>query len=67
VEKLRLKSLRVKPQLNRTVWYAHMRHFIVKMTSTSTGKEEEQEGELIGTGVERRFIDFGRTGRGQGS
>jgi len=25
-----------------------MRHFIVKMISTSTEKEEDQEGELIG-------------------
>jgi hypothetical protein len=41
-----------------------MRHFIVKMISTSTEKEEEHEGELIGTDVERGFIDFARTGRG---
>jgi len=39
-----------------------MRHFIVKMISTSTEKEEEHEGELIGTAVERRFIDFAKTG-----
>ena len=35
-----------------------MRHFIVKMISTSTENEEEHEGELIGTDVERGFIDF---------
>jgi hypothetical protein len=29
-----------------------MHHFIVKMISTSTEKEEEHEGELIGTDVE---------------
>jgi hypothetical protein len=38
-----------------------MRHFIVKMISTSTENEEEHEGELIGTDVERGFIDFART------
>jgi hypothetical protein len=43
-----------------------MRHFIAKMISTSTEKEEEREDELIGTDVERGFIDFARTGRGQG-
>jgi len=37
-----------------------MHHFIVKMISTSTENEEEHEGELIGTGVERGFIDFTR-------
>jgi hypothetical protein len=37
-----------------------MRHFIVKMISTSTEKEEEHEGELMGTEVERGFIDFAR-------
>jgi hypothetical protein len=30
------------------------------MISTSTEKEEEHEGEIIGTDVERRFIDFAR-------
>jgi hypothetical protein len=35
-----------------------MRHFIVKMIPTSTEKEEEYEGELIGTDVERGFIDL---------
>jgi hypothetical protein len=30
-----------------------MQHFIVKMTSTSTEKEEELEGELKGTDVEK--------------
>jgi hypothetical protein len=29
-----------------------MHHFIVKMISTSTEKEEEHEGKLIGTDVE---------------
>ena len=43
-----------------------MRHFIVKMISTSTEKEEEHEGELIGTDVERGFIGFARVERGQG-
>jgi hypothetical protein len=43
-----------------------MRHFIVKMISTSTEKEEEYEGEIMGTDVERGFIDFAFTGRGQG-
>ena len=43
-----------------------MRHFIVKMISTSTEKEEEHEGEVIGTDVERGFIGFARAGRGQG-
>ena len=43
-----------------------MGHFIVKMISTSTEKEEEHEGELIGTDVERGFIGFARVGRGQG-
>jgi len=43
-----------------------MRHFIVKMISTSTEKEEKQEGELIGTDVELGFIDFARAGGGQG-
>jgi hypothetical protein len=28
------------------------------MISTSTEKEEEHEGEFIGTDVEREFIDF---------
>jgi hypothetical protein len=37
-----------------------MRHFIVKMISTSTEKEEEHEGELKGTDVERGFIDLAR-------
>jgi hypothetical protein len=37
-----------------------MRHFIVKMISTSTEKEEEYEGEIMGTDVERGFIDFTR-------
>ena len=59
-EGLGLKSLRVKPQLNRTVWCVHLWHFIVKMTSTSTEKEEH-EGEHKGTAVERRFADFART------
>ena len=44
-----------------------MRHFIVKMISTSTENEEEHEAEIIGTDVERGFIDFGRAGRGQGN
>jgi hypothetical protein len=35
-----------------------MRHFIVKMISPSTEKEEEHGGELIGTDVERGFIDL---------
>jgi len=46
-----------------------MRHFIVKMISTSTEKEKKEEehgDELIGTDVERGFIDFSRAGRGQG-
>jgi hypothetical protein len=43
-----------------------MRHFIVKMISTSTEKEEEHEGELMGTDVGRGFIDFARAERGQG-
>jgi len=50
-------------QLDRTiVSYPDMRHFIIKMISTSTEKEEEYEGELIGTDVERGFIDFVRAG-----
>jgi hypothetical protein len=36
------------------------------MISTSTEKEEEHEGELIGTDVERGFIDFARAGRLKG-
>jgi hypothetical protein len=32
------------------------------MISTSTEKEEEHEGKLIGTDVERGFIDFARAG-----
>jgi hypothetical protein len=36
------------------------------MISTSTEKEEEHEGELIGTDVERGFIDFARAGRLRG-
>jgi hypothetical protein len=32
------------------------------MISTSTEKEEEHEGEIMGTDVERGFIDFARTG-----
>jgi hypothetical protein len=43
-----------------------MPHFIVRMISTSTEKEEEHEGELIGTDVERGFIDFTRAGRLRG-
>ena len=43
-----------------------MRYFIIKMISTSTEKEEEREDELIGTDVERGFIDFTRTVRCQG-
>jgi hypothetical protein len=43
-----------------------MRHFIVKTISTSTEKGGEHEGEIIGTDVERGFIDFIRAGRGQG-
>jgi hypothetical protein len=43
-----------------------MRHFIVKMISTSTGKEEEYEGELIGTDAERGFIDFASRKVGKG-
>jgi hypothetical protein len=39
-----------------------MRHFIVKMISTSTEKEEEHEDEIMGTDVERGFIDFARIG-----
>jgi hypothetical protein len=39
-----------------------MHHFIVKMISTSTEKEEDHEGELIGTAAERGFIDFARAG-----
>jgi hypothetical protein len=39
-----------------------MRHFIVKMISTSTEKEEEHEGEIMGIDVERGFIDFTRAG-----
>ena len=55
-------------QLNRTiVSYADMRHFILKMISTSTEKEAEHGGELIGADVERGFIDFARAGRGQGN
>jgi len=38
-----------------------MRHFIVKMISTSTEKEEEQD-ELTGMDVELGFIDFARAG-----
>jgi hypothetical protein len=50
-------------QLNRTiVSYPDMRHFIVRMISTSTEKEEEHEGKLIGTDVERGFIDIVRAG-----
>ena len=37
------------------------------MISTSTEKEEEHEGEIMGTDAERGFIDFARTGRGQGN
>jgi hypothetical protein len=36
------------------------------MISTSTEKEEEHEGEIIGTDVKRGFIDIARAGRGQG-
>jgi hypothetical protein len=55
-------------QLNRAiVSYAGMAHFIVKMISTSTEKGEEHEGEIMETDVEREFIDFVETGRGQGS
>jgi hypothetical protein len=43
-----------------------MHHFIVKMISTSTEKEEEHEGELIGTDVERGFIDFAEQEEGRG-
>jgi hypothetical protein len=43
-----------------------MCHFIVKMISTSTEKEEEHEDEIMGTDVERGFIDFARAARGQG-
>ena len=43
-----------------------MRHFTAKMILTSTEKEEEHEGEIMGTDVERTFIDFAITGRGQG-
>jgi hypothetical protein len=39
-----------------------MGHFIVKMISTSTEKEEEHEGEIMGTDVERGSIDFARVG-----
>jgi len=39
-----------------------MRHFIVKMIPPSTEKEEEHEGEIMGTAVERGFIDFARAG-----
>jgi hypothetical protein len=34
-----------------------MQHFIVKITSTSTEKEEEHEGELIRTDAKRGMID----------
>jgi hypothetical protein len=43
-----------------------MRHFIVKMISTSTEKGEEHEGEIMGTDAERGFIGFARVERGQG-
>jgi hypothetical protein len=43
-----------------------MRHFIVKMISPSTEKEEEHGRDLVGTDVEQGFIDFARAGRGQG-
>jgi len=34
-----------------------MQYFIAKTISTSTEKEAEHEGELMGTDVEREFID----------
>jgi len=36
------------------------------MISTSTEKEEEHEGGIMGTDVERGFIDFARAERRQG-
>jgi len=48
------------------VSYPDMHHFIVKMISTSTENEEEHEGELIGTDVERGFIDFSEQDENRG-